>query len=367
MAATEEEKSKRSRVSQVEFPNNSLEQALRIPQAIWDNFAGKGGAPHQVAMALGLSPTSGGWRNLCGSAIAYGLTEGGYNAQQITLTELGLRIVRPLDEAEDARALREAALRPRVLKAFFERYDRAKFPRDDIARNVLIDLGLPPDRSNNALETVKSIGRQVGVIVDTKTGPFVALDNPLDSVTVARTGVGDVEDSAAEPDFPTSHPGSPPPAMSDPAQSSGPRHLFVAHGKNRKPLDDLKKILDQFKIPYRVAVEEPHVGRPISRKVAELMRQCSAGIFVFTKDEKFAKDDGTEIWRPSENVVYELGAANVLWENKIIIVKENGVYFPSDFSDLGYISFDEQGLSSQALDILRELVGLGLVRVQAAE
>lgn len=97
------------------------------------------------------------------------------------------------------------------------------------------------------------------------------------------------------------------------------------------------------------------------------MRECSAGIFVFTRDEKFLKDDGTEVWRPSENVVYELGAANVLWENKIIIVKEDGVFFPSNFDDLGYISFDDTGVAGRALDILRELVGLGLVRVQAAE
>jgi hypothetical protein len=59
------ETDKRSRVSQGESPNHSVEQALRIPSAIWDHFAGKGAPPHQIAMALDLSPTSGGWRNLC--------------------------------------------------------------------------------------------------------------------------------------------------------------------------------------------------------------------------------------------------------------------------------------------------------------
>ena len=71
----------------------------------------------------------------------------------------------------------------------------------------------------------------------------------------------------------------------------------------------------------------------------QLMSECSAGIFIFTKDEKFLKEvdgDGpTEVYRPSENVVYELGAASVMWDRKIIIPREDGVNFPSDFSDLG--------------------------------
>ena len=53
---------KRVVVSQSEFPNLPLEQVLRLPKAIWDNFAGKGAAPLRVAMALGVTPTSGPWR-----------------------------------------------------------------------------------------------------------------------------------------------------------------------------------------------------------------------------------------------------------------------------------------------------------------
>ena len=100
------------------------------------------------------------------------------------------------------------------------------------------------------------------------------------------------------------------------------------------------------------------------------MSDCSAGIFIFTKDEKFLKEVSggvpTEVYRPSENVVYELGAASVMWDRKIIILREDGVNFPSDFSDLGYITFQGDEVGSKALDLLKELVALGLVRVQAA-
>jgi hypothetical protein len=131
---------KRAKVSQTEFPNNTLEQGLRIAQAIWDKFAGKGATPLSIAMAMDLSPTSGGWRNLCGSSIAYGLTEGGYNASQITLTDLGRRIVAPTEEGDDDAAKVEAMLQPRLEREFFQKYNKAKFPKDEIARNILVSM-----------------------------------------------------------------------------------------------------------------------------------------------------------------------------------------------------------------------------------
>jgi len=99
------------------------------------------------------------------------------------------------------------------------------------------------------------------------------------------------------------------------------------------------------------------------------MHECSAGIFIFTKDEKFLRETSVgqeEVWRPSENVVYELGAANILWDRKIIIVREEGVNFPTDFSDLGYITFKDGEIASKALETVKELIALDLIRVTAA-
>src|SRR5207248_2432635 len=103
---------KRTVVSQADVPGSSLDQALRIPISIAENYAGGTVTPLQLASALKMSPTSGPFKMLCGAAIAYGLTEGGYNAKQIALTQLGKRIVKPLDEGDDLEAKREAVLKP---------------------------------------------------------------------------------------------------------------------------------------------------------------------------------------------------------------------------------------------------------------
>src|SRR6185437_14098565 len=72
--------SRRSRVSQSDVPAYSLDQALRIAEAIAENYASKPTAPLDVAAALTLSPASSQFRMMCGASIAYGLTEGGYNS-----------------------------------------------------------------------------------------------------------------------------------------------------------------------------------------------------------------------------------------------------------------------------------------------
>lgn len=139
--------------------------------------------------------------------------------------------------------------------------------------------------------------------------------------------------------------------------------IFVAHGKNKKPLEQLKKILNEFKIPFKVAIDEPHLGRPISSKVREIMKGCNCAILLFTGDEELKDKNGDTIWRPSENVVYELGATAYLYDNRIVIMKEESVNFPSNFRDIGYISFKKDQLEAKATEVLKELIGFGIVKI----
>ncbi|HEX3871173.1 MAG TPA: hypothetical protein VHV77_12090 [Pirellulales bacterium] len=69
-------------------------------------------------------------------------------------------------------------MKPRILREFFEKYTRAKFPTDVIAMNVLKGMSIPADRAATALRVVKENGRYAGIIRETPTGPFVSLDSP---------------------------------------------------------------------------------------------------------------------------------------------------------------------------------------------
>ena len=195
----------------------------------------------------------------------------------------------------------------------------------------------------------------------------------FDRSTVAAFAEGELPTYDTEPDAPEDEPQisdddpsqsvSPSPASPVNGQSRLGEGIFVAHGKTKKPLEQLKKILAQFKIPYKVAVEEPNLGRPIGTKVREIMEACNCAILIFTADEEFQDLEGNTIWRPSENVVYELGAAGFLYDKRIVILKEEGVQFPSNFEELGYISFSKDQLESKSIDVLKELIGFGIVKI----
>jgi hypothetical protein len=124
-------------LKQSEVPSGSLDDALRIPQAILDHCAGKPTTPLHVAKALNVDPKGSQIRALSGAAIAFGLIEGGAQAASISVTDLARSILRPKEEGQDLAAKREAVLRPRVFGEFLRKYDGSPFPRNDIAQNVL--------------------------------------------------------------------------------------------------------------------------------------------------------------------------------------------------------------------------------------
>jgi len=173
--ASAEEAKKRTYVSQADVPNNSLDDALRVSRALIDNYAGKSATPLQVASALNMTPSSGTFRNLCGSSIAYGLTAGGYNAKEISVEQLAKRILTPLEEGDDLVAKREAAMKPRVLGEFIRKYENSPLPRHDIALNVLVEMGVPRDRAESVYTLILDTAEAVCLIREIKNKQYIDL------------------------------------------------------------------------------------------------------------------------------------------------------------------------------------------------
>jgi predicted nucleotide-binding protein len=348
---------KRPKISQTEFPNTPLEDALKIPRAIWDNFAGKGSAPHNIAMALDMSPTSGTWRNLCGAAIAYGLTEGGYAASEIVLTDLGRRIVAPIQEGDDRAALQEAALKPRLLGDFFRRYNRAKFPRDDIAGNVLVSMGLPKERVGGLVALLKRNGEFVGSIMETKTGPFVSLDAPSTTPAPATPHVDEGADAEAieEPSSirpePVAAPGQPSAALNS--------RVFITHGKNKQILDQIREVVELGGFDPVISTRTETTAKPIPDKVMDDMRSCSAAVIHVGSEGTLVDEEGASHPHINPNVLIEIGAAMALYKGRFILVVEEGVALPSNLQGLYESRYSGSSIEFQAgMRILKALRGL---------
>src|SRR3954453_5479417 len=108
----------RKYVSQADVPRHTLEEAMRIPRAIADEYGKQPSSPVEIGAAIGVQPTTGTFRSLAGASLAFGLTDGGPRVAAIGLTDIGKRIVAPMEEGDDLVAMREAFLRPRVIREF---------------------------------------------------------------------------------------------------------------------------------------------------------------------------------------------------------------------------------------------------------
>jgi predicted nucleotide-binding protein len=329
----------RRRISQADIPRHSLREALTIARAITDNFAGHATSPHQIAMALKISPTSAAWRTLTGAAAAYGFTTGAYGSNKIGLEDLGRRATAPREEGDDLRAMAEAALKPRVFAQFIEKYQRAKFPPDNIARNVLEqDFGVPRERADEVLTTLKDNGAFVGFIHRTKTGPFVATDSLTPSpVTLASTPeVGPEDhDTGRDSEEESARQTAPPPTQQA-ATRLGSFKVFISHGKDMGIVDQVKDVLDLSDIDYEVATEEETTAIPVPQKVLAAMRRCEAGVMIVSADD----DNAAAASMINDNVLIEIGAAFVLYDQKVVLLWDKRLKVPSNLQGLYRCEFE---------------------------
>lgn len=357
-----EQAKKRGRPSSEEqsFPRDPLSKVLKLAESIEKNNAGKPFDRLILAKSLDYSPNSGHFRQLITSSSKYGITEGGYQAEKIALTSLGSSIVAPISDEDKRKGLLLALTNNPLFKTIIEFYNKKQIPREELFKNSLKkEFKVTPEYVDVCYEVITKNFENFNLIEDIKGNKYLNISN-LGDVSTGNEVTENTESQEAATITPIES--IPIPER----QIEKPKQIFVAHGKNTKPLEQLKSILDQFKVPYKVAIDEANAGRPVSKKVSDLMRECSSAIFIFTKDEETKTLDGNTVYRPSDNVVFELGAASVLYENKIVIFKESGVSFGSDFKDLGYIPFDTDQLGAKTVELMRELINFGLLKISAA-
>lgn len=372
MAISEDAKGRGRKAGAVFFPRTPLIEALKVPQIIWENNAGNPYPILDIAPKAGFSPTTGDFRELIRSAQRYGLINESYTqdlTKTISLTALGNSLVAPTPD-ENVNVLKRTALEtPDLFRKVLASIQGKVIPPADSMKNMLIrNYHLDKKDAEACYKILSKNIQELGIADDVRGAVYLRLDKLGTAQTVAPAPTGiTAEETGGKGDIQQILSLPPKTELQAPQVLQAPqtpRQIFVAHGKNKKPLEQAVKILQDYGIPHSVAVEEANRGRPVSVKVADEMKKCTAGIFIFTADEKTTDAEGKEVWRPSDNVVYELGAGSVLYGNKIIIFREEGVDFASDFKEIGYIPFEKNKLDAKGLELMKELQSLGIIKFQ---
>jgi predicted nucleotide-binding protein len=355
-------------LSQTDVPAWTLEQATRIPRSIVDEHAGRPTRPIDVALAMNVQPSTGGFRTLCGAAIAYGLTDGGYNAETITITELGKRVIsKSIDDADGLAARREAILRPRVIREFLQKYDGARMPREEVALKVLDSLGVPPDATKRAHQLILEVATGVRVFKEINGVQYVDLQHSSGNLDSSSAGEQDAD--AGEMDYAADAQAELPELPAKPAKPEGPapsvvddpkeRKVFVSHGKKRDLVPQLKEFLEIAEFEPVVSVERESVSKPVPEKVMDDMRSCSAAIIHVDGDRAVTNDKGEKEILLNENVLIEIGAALALYRRRFILLVQNGAKLPSNLQGLFEVRYEGEKMDAEAaLRLLKSLKDL---------
>ena len=151
------------------------------------------------------------------------------------------------------------------------------------------------------------------------------------------------------------------------------KEIFISHGKDQEPLNELKKMLMEFGLKPVVLSEQPSGGKTVMEKL-EAYSDVGFAFVILTPDDlggfvemgskwsrpqrlrKFLKTAHT---RPRQNVVLEFGYfVGKLGRNRVTCLLKKPVEQPSDMQGIVYLSFKESMEEIRA-EILKELEAAG--------
>jgi predicted nucleotide-binding protein len=351
--SAEKMRSYRHYLSQEDIPAYDLDEAVLVAKALLQEYGGHPATPLDVAAAMDLTPTSGKFRMLCGSSIAYGLTTGGYNAAQIAPTGLARQIIEPQEEGADLAGKREAVMKPRILREFLSKYSGSPLPREDIGLNVLKGLNVPVDRVQQVWDMVYRSADSVGFLQTIKDRKYVNLGGVKPPEQSARPSREDEADESPQAQIKelvkTVHDPEPIAVAQEARHATSQndprlRRVFITHGKNTAFIEPIKELLGFGELIPVVSIHKESVAQPVPDKVMNDMRGCGAAIIHVDGEMKLLDADAKEHTVINPNVLIEIGAAMALYGRRFILLVRDGVKLPSNLQGLYEVRYQGDAL-----------------------
>ena len=236
------------------YPPLTLEDALRVPATIQDQASGMTLTRLTLAELLKVSPSSSNFRDLVSSARLYSFTSGGINSDEFGLTPLG-ESATGADEGEQFAARKSAVMNIEPYKEFFERFKNKKVPGNAPFREFLTKTAqVPEDKAEECMQFILADAVAAGLIRKVQGGDWIDLSGARALGETDTASEDSVSSSGQDEEaigkwlaILLAVPGEPPPLTEAQRTPAGTKKLFIAHGTNRVPLEQLKKALDQFR------------------------------------------------------------------------------------------------------------------------
>ena len=345
------------------YPVHTLEEALAIAGAIYNENAARPFERVRLAQALGTTPSSSGFTQKLNSASMYGLTEGGYRDDAIALTRLGESVHALEDEEGRRRAVKNAALKPELFRRFYQLLDGKRLPEDSNAAEILRrDLEVDPELAPECLATAKQNGFTAGLFVEIQGSLWVSLGSSRaapDSEDEEAAPVNGHVRTEPVPELESGHRDAPPETRSEEAEP-----IFIGHAGSPDVASYVAGVLASFGVPCRVVESDYDAERPVAETVASQLRESSGVVLVFAAptDDRWA---GRREDKRRDKLLYQLGAASVLHGDRVLTLEEEAPEDGGRPPGFAALRFRRERLDELGLAFLTELHKRGLITVSA--
>jgi hypothetical protein len=338
------------------YPSYTLQDSVSVAKAIYEVNAGLPFDRELLAGALGTTPKSSAFTMRLNSSAAYGLTEGGYNDPDIRLTNLGETVVAGDGEDARVRALAEAAMTPETFAGFYELLDGRKLPQSEYLHNILQrQLGVRPDLAEECLGILQENGEFAGIILEVDGEFLVRLPEPDTAVQpvvapgkVATELPTPYQTGGRQPDAPTRR---------EPVRDAEKR-IFIGQIGDSDAARYVASMLEELGVSTASPqIPEGDADLLVPQNVSQAMRESGAAILVFRS--------GDNAWSSRDKMIGMLGAASVLFDDRVVLLHESGEQLNIGLNELNHIDFDRERPGESGLKLLIALHKSGVINISA--
>jgi len=302
-------KASRAGGSKAKFPRHAVAKAIRIPQAILDQNAGKPCSRADAAKFLGLGSAAGPFAVEISSALKYGLLEQPESGQ-IQPSELAKKILRPQAASDTIEGYRQAVLNAPDISSVYQHYRGENLPDDQFLKNTVVETYKVPADSFQEFKQI--------FLESLETADLITKHGDKIRITDAASGA---ESSAAQSD-----------------------HLRKLEKTTSVGPNDSCFVMQPFSAPLGEYYEK--IYKPAIEKAGLRAVRADADIFATGKimDQVWgginaAKVLVAELTTRNPNVFYELGLAHAMKKPVVLVsAKEDDV--PFDLQHIRVIYYD---------------------------
>lgn len=157
------------------YPRHSIEKALRIPRALYEQNAGRPATRAEAVKYAGGAKLNGQWQVEISSSQKYGFLES--SSGTVALTERARRIIAPQSEGDRLATLREAIQAAPDFSTVYSYYRGEHLPEQQYYINALVDrFNIPTDKAGEFQQLLDESLRYAELVEDYPGGQAKLLD-----------------------------------------------------------------------------------------------------------------------------------------------------------------------------------------------